>query len=420
MNAEEDPYATPTEDFSVSELKNGYSLSDAQRLHDAWTLEKFLNITESGAYSYFHLSEFLPHAVISRDGPVAELAQARSQIVGNTSLSADTKNIRFEDMITSPDSPVQGVMVVKKGKVVYEMYPGMRRTDRHAWMSNAKVFAGLLIAMLEEEGKIDVQKTVSDYLVEAKKTAWAYIKVIDILNMQTGLDLEENPASRSGNTPYNVFVRAEVGLPAPDGTTYTHNQALYKIPKLREPGERFEYSSANTQMLGLIIEAVTQKRLAELISEKIWIKSGMEGDASLGLSPQGNGIIHGLISSRLSDMARFGMLFTPSWKQISKEQIVSDAVIKKMQTSGISDNFLKGSLGPRLTEEFREQPLSNTYQWDAVFKDGDLYKSGMNGQGLYVSPATNTVVAWFATGFSEIPMEAFSRTIVQRLATPQN
>ncbi|AQQ69498.1 hypothetical protein Mag101_10190 [Microbulbifer agarilyticus] len=375
-----------------------------------------MNITESGAYSYFHLPEFLPHALITRDGPVAELSRAPSQIVGDTSLSVNNKDIRFEDMITSLDSPLQGVMVVKNGKVVFEKYPGMRRTDRHVWMSNAKVFAGLLIAMLEEEEKIDVQKTVSAYLDETQKTAWADIKVIDILNMQTGLDLEENPASRSGNTPYNVFVRSEVGLPAPDGKTYTHNQALYKIPKLREPGERFEYSSANTQMLGLIIEAVTQKRLAELISEKIWMKSGMEGDATLGLSPQGNGIIHGLISSRLDDMARFGMLFTPSWKLLSKEQIISDAIIKKMQSSGTSDNFLKGSLGPRLTDEFREQPLFNSYQWDAVFEDGDLYKSGMNGQGLYVSPTTDTVVVWFSTGFPEIPMEAFSRTIVQRLA----
>ncbi len=404
-------YETPTEDFSVSNLKHGYTLSDAKRLHNEWNLEKFLNITESGAYSYFHLSEFLPHALIARDGQVSELAYEPKKAIGEITLEKDGKQIQLEKMITADDSPVQGLLVVSNGKIVYEQYPGMKKTDRHVWMSNAKVFAGLLVAMLEDEGLIDIQKPLSHYLPDSKQTAWANIKVVDVLNMQTGLDLEENPATRSGDTPYNKFVRSELGVAARDGKTYTHDEALFDIPKMGQPGIKFEYSSANTQMLGLLIEEVTQKRLSDVIAEKIWMRAGMAGDATLGLSPQGNGIIHGLISSRLDDMARFGMLFTPSASQLVEEPIIPTSMVKRMQTSGTPENYMLGSLGPRLAEEFREQPLSNSYQWDAVFKDGDLYKSGMNGQGLYVSPARNNVVVWFATGFTEIPMEAYSRVI---------
>ena len=141
----------------------------------------------------------------------------------------------------------------------------------------------------------------------------------------------------------------------------------------------------------------------------------MTGDALLGLSPQGNGVIHGLISSRLEDMAKIGMLFTPSWQLISSKEVVSAQVLSKIQASGIKDNYMKGTLGPRMAEEFREQPEFNSYQWDAVFADGDIYKSGMNGQGIYVSPTKDIVVVWFATGFPGIPMEAFSRTIVKTL-----
>ena len=143
-----------------------------------------------------------------------------------------------------------------------EAYPGMKRTDRHVWMSNSKVFAGLLIALLEEEGKLDPSQPVSKYVAEAQGTAWAEVSVLDVLNMQSGLDLEENPATRKGDTPYSAFVRSEVGLPAISGKVLTHNQALLQIPKLHEPGKAFEYSSANTQMLGLIIESATQQRLA--------------------------------------------------------------------------------------------------------------------------------------------------------------
>lgn len=416
--SEENANKTPKEDFSVSELRNGYSLSQANRLHGQWTLEKFLNITESGAYSYLHLPEFLPHAMILRDGPVRDLESEPSGKVGAITLDHKGKSIRFDAMITAPESPVQGVMIMSKGKVILEKYPGMRKFDRHVWMSNAKVIAGLLIALLEKEGLVDLQKTVFHYLPAAKGTAWSDIKVFDVLNHQSGLDLEETPETRGGDTPFSAFAKSEVGLPGPDGKTLTHNEALFAIPELREPGLRFEYSSANTQMLGLIVEKVTQKRLAEVISERIWMRSGMAGDATLALTPQGNGIIHGLVSSRLDDMARFGMLFTPSWKLISEEKIISDDIVKKMQTLGAEENYLKssqGSLGPRMLKVFRDKPLFSAYHWDAVFADGDLYKSGMHGQGLYVSPKRDFVMVWFATGASEIPMEAFSRAIAKSL-----
>ncbi|BFP43184.1 serine hydrolase [Flavobacteriaceae bacterium GF1] len=412
-----DAYSTPTEDFSVSALKNGYTAEKAYEMNEAWSLQKFLDITEAGAYSYLHLSEFLPQNVIFRDGAVAELEYNLSSEIGKIGLENEKtrKMETFEEITTSEDSPIQGVIVLKNGKVTYEGYPGMRRYDKHVWMSNAKVFAGLLIAQFEEEGLIDIQKTVSNYVPETKGTAWENIKVIDVLHMQSGLDLEENPASRKGATPYGTFVAAEMGEAVIDGKKLTHNEALLRIPKLREPGMAFEYSSANTQMLCLILEAVGKKRISELITERIWMHAGMTGDALLGLSPQGNGVIHGLISSRLDDMAKFGLLFTPSWKLISSKQIVSQSVLKKMQTMGVKENFMKGTLGPRMAEEFREQPEFNSYQWDAVFADGDLYKSGMNGQGIYVSPTRNVVIVWFATGFTTIPMEAYARKIAKSL-----
>ena len=412
-----DAYSTPTEDFSVGALKNGYSAEKAYEMHEAWTLQKFLDITEAGAYSYLQLSEFLPQNLILRDGAVVELEYNLSSEIGKLSLKNEKtgKMETFEGITTSENSPVQGVMVLKNGKIACESYPGMRKYDKHVWMSNAKVIAGLLIAQFEEEGLINVQKTVSNYVPKTKGTAWEDIKVIDILNMQTGLDLEENPASRKGATPYGTFVAAEMGEAVVDGKKLTHNEALFRIPKLRKSGVAFEYSSANTQMLGLILEAVGKKRISELITERVWMHAGMTGDALLGLSPQGNGVIHGLISSRLDDMAKFGMLFTPSWKLISSKEIVSQTVLKRMQTMGVKENFMKGTLGPRIAEEFRDQPEFNCYQWDAVFGDGDLYKSGMNGQGIYVSPSRDVVVVWFATGFTDIPMEAFARKIATSL-----
>jgi CubicO group peptidase (beta-lactamase class C family) len=399
----------------VSELKHGYSAEKAYELNKEWNILKFLVTTESGAYSYLNLSEFLPHSVIYREGNVSLLAQDINKKIGATTLkNEEGKRLSLNEIINDKASPLQGVMVLHKGKVVFEQYPGMRKNDNHVWMSNAKPVTSLLIAQLEDEEKIDVNKPLSVYMKETKGTDWENIKVIDILNMQTGLDLAESATQRSNpNSSISQFFAAEIGAPNNEGVIKTHNQALLSIKALKEPGKAFEYSSANTQMLGLLLEAVTGKKVAELVSERIWRHAGMTGDAILGLTPQGNAIIHGLISSRLSDMARFGLLYTPSWHKTASKQIVSNASINKIQKAGKPENYFNGTLGDALTKRFSEKPLFNSYQWDAVFADGDFYKGGMNGQGIYISANKDIVVAWFGTGFAEIPMEAFARKIAK-------
>lgn len=400
----------------VSKLKHGYSAEKAYELHNEWHISKFMFTSEAGAYSYLHLGEFLPQAIIYRDGNVSLLEQKPDEKVGKTTLTkADGKSLSLESMINDKSSPIQGVIVLHRGKVVFEQYPGMRKNDNHVWMSNAKPVASLLIAQLEDEGKIDVNKTLSIYMKEAIGTAWASIKVIDILNMQTGLDLVESRQERSiPNSGISHVFAAELGAPNSKGIIETHNQSLFSIDVLKEPGKAFEYSSANTQMLGLLAEAVTGKKIADLVSERIWRHAGMTGDATLALTPQGNAIIHGLISSRLVDMARFALLYTPSWNKTASEQVVSKSAIIKIQQGGKTENYLRNSssgVGDMLTKRFGEKPLFNSYQWDAVFSDGDFYKGGMNGQGIYVSPEKDVVVAWFATGYSEISMPAFARKL---------
>ncbi|MFT7009776.1 MAG: CubicO group peptidase (beta-lactamase class C family) [Colwellia sp.] len=405
-----------TKDY-VSTIKSGYSAAKAYELRQQWSVPKFIVTTEPGAYSYLHLGEFLPQANILRDGDIAKLEEKKNPSIGTIKLTnTDNSSLSFEKMINAKSSPVQGVIVLHHGKIVFEQYPGMRKNDNHVWMSNAKPVASLLIAQLEDEGKINVNQKLSSYMKQVKGSDWENIKIIDLLNMQTGLDLIENSKERSDpNSGISQFYASEVGAPNNKGLEQTHNEALFSIKALHEPGNAFEYSSAVTQMLGLLAEEVSGKRLADLISQRIWQHAGMKGDATLALTPQGNGIIHGLISSRLIDMARFGLLHTPSWHKTASKQIVSDNTLTKIQHGGTDKNYMKGTLGPYMAKVFREQPLNNSYQWDAIFSDGDIYKSGMNGQGLYVSPNKDIVIAWFATGYADIPMEAFARKIAKQL-----
>ena len=77
------------------------------------------------------------------------------------------------------------------------------------------------------------------------------------------------------------------------------------------------------------------------------------------------------------------------------EKIVADTYVRQIQTSGRKEIYLGREL---TTKAFpNDPPISNAWQWDAIWPDGDMSKGGFFGQGLYVSPAKDLVVAYFST-----------------------
>jgi hypothetical protein len=105
------------------------------------------------------------------------------------------------------------------------------------------------------------------------------------------------------------------------------------------------------------------------------------------------------INSTLRDLGRFGLLFTPSWQKVSDTRLVSEAYLKKIQHGGRPAIFDKAGMGSALMSALADDPpRHNTYQWDFVMPDGDFFKAGHNGQGLYISPARDLVVAFFGSG----------------------
>lgn len=156
----------------------------------------------------------------------------------------------------------------------------------------------------------------------------------------------------------------------------------------------------------------------ELFGERIWSKLGMEHDAYYLASPSGNTLGFLCVNSSLRDLARFGMVFTPSCKKIAGQQTIPNAMMKKIYDRKHVAMYDKGHVGKWNTTSFPDDAgkISNRYQWDAVLSDGDLYKTGVGGQGLYISPATDTVVAWFCTSDGKNQEEAMVRAIVKKLS----
>jgi hypothetical protein len=73
-------------------------------------------------------------------------------------------------------------------------------------------------------------------------------------------------------------------------------------------------------------------------------------------------------------------------------------MIAHIRNSGRPENFI-GDIGQFVLDNLGgERPASFTSrQWDFVTKEGDLFKGGWGGQGLYVSRQRDLVIAYFET-----------------------
>ncbi|MCX2760255.1 serine hydrolase [Vibrio sp. Sgm 22] len=375
-------------------------------------------------FAWVNMSKFYPTVQVPRNGEVSELPYAINADINDVKYM----NYRSEKEISVDEhfetKPIDAMVVVKDGKIVFERYKTMRPQDKHLWMSVSKVTGSTILAMFEQEGKIDVQKPVSHYLPELKGSVWDTVKVEESLDMASGLNGTEHdePTPDSRTNPDQIWFRWAatdmVGM-VPDvrGRDESWVDVLTSMERKTPGHQLFEYNSINTFVINRIVEHVSGKPLSELFSERIWSKLGMEHDAYYMSSPAGNTLGFMGVNSTLRDLARFGMAFTPSIEQIAGEKIVSDEIMEKIHDRKYIDQYPDGYLGKKLTKNFADDAgnISNRYQWDAVTSEGDLYKAGVGGQGVYISPSTDTVVAWFSTGDGENQEESMARAIVQAI-----
>lgn len=296
--------------------------------------------------------------------------------------------------------PFDAFIVIKDGKIRYERYKTMRPFDKHIWYSSSKVVGATLLAMLEAEGKIDCSRPVSDFIPELKGSVWDTVSVQETADMATGLNGTEHdePNHDSRTNPEQIWFRwaVAIGVFQAEGERPSPWDVLRTMER-RQPGHQaFEYNSINTFVIDNIVERVSGKTLMELFGEKVWRRIGAEGDAFVGVSPDGYPLTFGLINTNLRDFARLAAIYTPMAKEVFGEEIVPASVVKHIQSSGRPEMFGKGYVGGKMFTSFFEDKdtgLSNAYMWDTIFPDGDLYKGGVGGQGIYISPSTNTVVA---------------------------
>lgn len=348
-------------------------------------------------YAYQHTAEIFPAATVPRGAVTAPLALHNDPRVADWVVrDGDAGPVTLAAHVHR--SLADGLIVVHRGAIVFESYPRMMPDRPHLLFSVTKAFVGTLVAILEARGSIDLDTTIDRYLPALRGSAWAGTPVRDLLEMASGMQGEE-PGRGAAPDPLDPHYMMEASLgwlpkdPRQPPTVLRGDTRawLASLQRLEPPGTRRAYASVNTAVLGWLIETVTDRPLATVLAEEIVGPMGAQSDALLATSPAGVPLAHAGLQMTLRDLARFGLLFTPSAPQLGAEPVISAALLARMQTGGRTRVFAATADG---------WERHGGYHWDAVTRDGDLIQAGFGNQKLFVSPTRDLVVAWVGVNAS--------------------
>lgn len=290
-----------------------------------------------------------------------------------------------------PANYTDGVIVLHKGKVIYEKYFGaLDAHTPHILMSCTKSFVGTLAALLVHEGKLDPAALVTRYVPEMKDSAYADATVREVMDMTTGVQYSEKYADP--NAEIWQYITAGGWFPVrPD---YKGPRTLYSflenLKKEGEHGQAFAYKTPNAELLGWIVERVSGKSMAELLSETIWRKIGAEEDASFAVDSVGTAIAGGGLATTLRDFARVGEMFLLEGRY-NGQQIVPKAVIDDIRKGGDKALFAKAGNATNPGWSYRDM------WWISNNEDGAYSMRGIHGQSLWIDPKAQMVIARFSS-----------------------
>ena len=282
------------------------------------------------------------------------------------------------------------LVILHRGQICFEYYgPGNDQTQSHILMSCSKAVTGLLLGLLVSERLIDDHVPIEEYIPSLAGTRYAGATARDLADMRAGvvLDAREERA-------YDIAANWE---PRRDTPANVHLKAFFQ--SLRgapdNHGGGFRYISAHTDLLGWVIEAATGRKVADLLSEKIWIPLGAEAPAYITLDQDGLGRSCGGVGCRIRDLARLGLLLSRGGRRGGRT-IIPKALVDDLWDNGDRDAWTNGDWAKTLAPISRKMAYRSG--WYVVDEEpSKLFAMGIHGQNLFIDRNRDLVVAKFSS-----------------------
>jgi hypothetical protein len=246
-------------------------------------------------------------------------------------------------------------------------------------MSVSKSIVSFLMGVAMTEGRISsLQDPVDKYAPGLKGSGYEGVSLKNVLQMSSGIGFYEDYEDLKSD-----LVRMVVAF-----TTGSLNDFVATLVNERKPGTYNRYVSADTQVLGMVLEGATGENLTDYTREKLWRALGAEYDAEWLTDPKGTEMAFGGFNASLRDYARFGLLYLNEGRNYQGRQLVPSDWVKASVTPD-APHLMPGRDNP--DSSF---PMGYGYQWWIPENpEGDFLAIGIYGQFIYVHPGHEVVIA---------------------------
>ena len=349
-----------------------------------WTFPKF-------RWAFSHMRDLVPTAGIRRDGAVSPLPRAeRGDLDAVRFTTIDGRAMTWAESLDA--NYTDGIVILHRGRIVYERYRGaLGPRDQHFAMSVTKSFVGALAECLIAEGRLDPSRSVGSYVSELRNGGFGDATVRQVMDMRTGLKYTEEYTGLGTAISDTTRMMIAAGMSAPPrdymgpGTNYAFAES---IGKDGEHGGEFTYKTPNSVVLGWVLERVTGQSVAAQLEARFWSRMGMEQDASMAVDRQGVPFAGAGLAASLRDLARFGEMIRLGGRWNGR-QIVPAAAVRAILSGGDAAAFRNANY-PGL-----EGGSYNSQWWHRA--GGQTLAIGIHGQGIYIDPRADLVIARFAS-----------------------
>jgi CubicO group peptidase (beta-lactamase class C family) len=263
------------------------------------------------------------------------------------------------------------LLIVHDGKLRLERYGlGFDSSGRWTSFSVAKSITSTLVGAAIRDGYIkSMDEKITDYIPQMKGSAYDDVSIRQLLTMTSGVRWNEDYADPSSDVAQFAKHKPEDGVDAL--VSY-----LRRLPREVPPGTRWNYSTGETNLVGILVSQATRKPLSAYLSEKIWMPAGMEQQATWILSRTGQEISGCCLQAAPRDFARFG-LFILGGARVNGQSIVPEGWLAEATTERMGTGQPERGYG---------------YQW-WTYADGSFTAIGIFGQGIFIDPKRKLVIA---------------------------
>ncbi len=261
-------------------------------------------------------------------------------------------------------------IVIKNDTVLYEKYfNGAAVNQARIGFSVHKSIMTMLVAIAHEEGLLDINQAVADFIPEFTVDNRKNIRIHHLMNMNSGMEYYD--------------AKSLLGL---GNLYYSPNQYKFMLRRSKlayEPGTHYFYSSLSSQILGICLEKAVACSANAYLEKKLWWPLGIQSDAYLTKDSKKHKTARhfGGLAMTARAMARIGKLLLDhgQWKG---EQLVPAWFIDSISTRRAEMH------GWGYIYCFKHRSYEDlNYRQNRYF-----YAEGYKGQLLFVSPQDSMVV----------------------------